>query len=995
VVGSVTVNVGGSLTIEDGCAVRFDQGALLQVSGSLTAVGTVSGLLFTRRDPLDEWKGIRFNSGSTGILADCVVEYVSNLGAGYGIRVDNSTVDLQNCTVRNSDSGIYAWKAIPSISGCTLEGNTTGLTFDEATAPLLTSTNTFQNNTVGVKFDRCTSVAVDNQIITGSQGIEGALLLKESGAFHLGPGNVITGNSWGLTVDIGSAPDAASLGNIPVAGNTNTGIQIRGGSTSGNVVFRDVGPGPDYRVTLRPVVAPAGTVTIDGGATLWFDPNVGLTVQGILDVAGSVDTVTLAGAMGDWAGVIFDGGDGLLRGCSILGATIFGTASGVHAINGASPAFEGCVIMGNSYGVNVFNATASFVNCTIAANDAYGIYLSGGATVTFGANLSEWNVIRWNGLSAPGRDFYNSTQDIAAPYVYWDSTDEAFIETRIFHEPDDPSRGRVTFAPWTDFAHSVAFGPPFTDVTPPALLAATDAQSAAWGDIDGDGDHDLFVGRAGLNRLFRNDTETFVDVTPVAFTDTSQTQQGAFADCDNDGDLDLFVANFDGASPIYRNDGGSWIKVWGEGHLWSIAWGDLEPDGDLDALGSSTTGSPSKIFRNDGSLPSWSGETIGLNAPRHSTFVDYNRDGNTDVVIAGSDGALSKVEFHQNDGTDFQLATTFSDHTSQRHYSTVAAADADGDGDLDVFAGGYAIQDHLLCSAPGDPEFCTPSALADTGLAISGSWADYDNDGRVDLYLTNEESPNRLYQNQGSNEFVDVAASLLAGASADDGGAAWADYDGDGDLDLFVAGFGSPNRLLRNDSANGNHWLQVDLEGVATNRFGFGSIIEVIAGGTSQIHEVSTGSGRCAQNSITAEFGLGTTATIDAVVVRWRSGGTQVVTSVPIDSRISIVETTGATDAIAVLPSAQLALGQSFPSPFRGSTRIGFGLPEASSVSLRVFDVTGRLVRVLRDGPMDPGRHTVGWDGRDSHGRAVAAGVYFYRFDAEDFRETRRVVRVR
>jgi hypothetical protein len=333
--------------------------------------------------------------------------------------------------------------------------------------------------------------------------------------------------------------------------------------------------------------------------------------------------------------------------------------------------------------------------------------------------------------------------------------------------------------------------------------------------------------------------------------------------------------------------------------------------------------------------------------------------------------------------------------TEPTSFSTTAWADQNGDGDLDVFVGGRGVTDVLVCNDEAFG-FCTPAALADTGLAFSSSWGDYDNDGRVDLYVTNEESPNRLYQNVGPNAFVDVAASLLANPGvSDDGGAAWADYDGDGDLDLFVAGFGSPNRLLRNDSANGNHWLQVDLEGVATNRFGFGSRIEVFAGGTSQIHEVSTGSGRAAQNSITAEFGLGTTAAVDSVVVRWLSGGTQVVTGVPIDGRITIVEATIPTDAFALLPPAELTLGQSFPSPFRGSTRIAFGLPVTSRVSLRVFDVTGRLVRVLRDGPMDPGRHTVGWDGRDSHGRAVAAGVYFYRFDAEDFRETRRVVRVR
>jgi hypothetical protein len=91
----------------------------------------------------------------------------------------------------------------------------------------------------------------------------------------------------------------------------------------------------------------------------------------------------------------------------------------------------------------------------------------------------------------------------------------------------------------------------------------------------------------------------------------------------------------------------------------------------------------------------------------------------------------------------------------------------------------------------------------------------------------------------------------------------------------------------------------------------------------------------------------------------------------------------------------ELSLGRGFPSPFRGVTRIGYGLPEETRVRLRVFDVTGRLVRVLLDGPAEAGRHAVRWNGRDSGGQAVASGVYFYRFDAGDFHATRRVVRLR
>ena len=903
VTAATLINHSGVLTVDPGCAVRFDANGKLEVSGTLNAIGGVSGILFTNRDPGETWAGIYFRHPSDGILSDCTIEQVAATGfEADAIRVDQTAVvTIQDCTIRNSDRGIRVYQGSgPTISGCTIENNDVGIRYDQVVSPTLTAANTWLNNTTGVHFVSCSgNPTVDNQTITGSPGIYGAIFVQNSGEFTLGPGNSITGNSWGLTIDFGSGPSAASAGNIPLVGNTNpAGIQVYGGGANAPVTWRDLGA--DFIVTATGLINVSGHLTIEDGVAVLFGFNIYLSVSGWITAAGDTQGIQFRpwDSTGNlpWSGIQFWVGDGAFTNCLFWGVRGFsGNVPALKIDGSSSVALEDVWITQNDGGILVNNgSTVSLERCQVTMNDDYGIRLQGtNATATFGSDLSEWNDVYGNGPL--GLDnLSNSTEDIVARYVYWGWEDETIIEATIYHEPDSPSLGLVTYEPWTDASHSIAYGTPFTDVTPAALLEPAAATGGAWGDYDGDGDHDLFVTGQGPNKLFRNDGGSFVDVTPaVVAADSVQSMEASWADFENDGDLDLFVANLDGLAKWYRNDDGTWtdhyygFAAWS---TWGSSWADVEGDGDLDHLIVEGVGS-ALLMRNEGDA-FWSYDAdFGPDTPRSARFGDFDDDGDPDLAIAGSHVGFAEVQFLRNEFLTFNVHDFFPGAPS-RQYTTVSSADSDGDGDQDFFVGGFEIPNLLVCFEDSvASELCTPPVFADSGRAASGAWGDFDSDGNVDLFLTNEESENQLLQNLGGNVFVDVAAGVVANQGiSDDAGASWCDYDGDGDLDVFVASLGGPNRLLRNDSTTSNHWFQVDLVGIVANRFGVGAKITVFTGGQQLVHEAGTGSGASAQNAITAHFGLGPATVVDSVTVRWTRNRTNTYGPFAADQRVTLTE---------------------------------------------------------------------------------------------------------
>jgi hypothetical protein len=342
-------NFSGTLEIEDGVTVKFDHDEYIRVNGTLNAVGS-SGILFTRYQPDDQWRGLQFQSGSGGRLRHCTIEYAN----------------------RSGNSAVYGNGAFPSIERCTLRNNYYGIYATDVTSPALDTANTIQDNEyAGVRFHQCTGPVITNQTITGHTAAYGAIYMTDTGEFTIGPGNTIGGvgqeNSWPVTIDAGSGPSLTSSGNIPASGNTHNDIQVTGGSSDGSVTWHQVGR--DYVVTGNPIISDGGALTIDDSVTVRFDSGTYLRVDGTLDAIGTGSILFTRYEPDDqWQGLKFyPGSGGILRHCTIEHAT-YSTGYGIYA-NDAFPDIERCTLRENDYGIYAYNVTSPVLDSANTIRD--------------------------------------------------------------------------------------------------------------------------------------------------------------------------------------------------------------------------------------------------------------------------------------------------------------------------------------------------------------------------------------------------------------------------------------------------------------------------------------------------------------------------------------------------------------------------------------------------------------------------------------------------
>jgi hypothetical protein len=321
-----------------------------------------------------------------------------------------------------------------------------------------------------------------------------------------------------------------------------------------------------------------------------------------------------------------------------------------------------------------------------------------------------------------------------------------------------------------------------------------------------------------------------------------------------------------------------------------------------------------------------------------------------------------------------------------------AWGDYDNDGDLDLYLTKMWAANRLIRNDGGGAfTDVTTTLLAYGASSMATAWVDVDNDGHLDLHVVNYNDTDRLFRSDGAGSFVDASDPPLN----DDGsgwGAAWGDYDGDGDCDVYVAN-GGENALYDNQMGELSHWLVVELEGTVSNRSAIGARVRIVADGMTQIREITSGSGNFSQNSLAAEFGLGDASVVDTLEVRWPRGLVERASGVAIDQVVQVTEGvwtgTGGENTVG----ARAILRGNSPNPFNPATLIQYELPSAGRVDLGVYDLSGRLVRVLVDGErLEAGKQTTPWNGRDDAGRAVASGVYFYRLEVGGEVLTRRMV---
>jgi len=455
----------------------------------------------------------------------------------------------------------------------------------------------------------------------------------------------------------------------------------------------------------------------------------------------------------------------------------------------------------------------------------------------------------------------------------------------------------------------------FTDVTRVAGFPEDLGRTrVAWGDYDGDGWEDLLLdGRM----LWRNLGDgTFRDVTSQAGLGSVASHGGVWADYDNDGDLD-FYANVRSASAndaLWRNDGdGTFTDVtFQAGEVYDdlptegVAWGDYDDDGfvdlyvanyesaSVDPSAELGIGTPDILYHNngDGTFTNVS-HRAGIELDnelcgRGVVWADYDDDGDYDIYVSNYRLDPNLLWRNEGDGTFTNVAADArvegygveDSPGSVRFGHTIGSdfGDYDNDGDMDLYVSNLAhprfimfSDKSMLMKNRGDGTFVDRwygSGIAYCETSSDASWADFDNDGDLDLYFTAvyEGRLSRLFRNVGRDRFEDATGET--GTAVDNGwGTGWCDYDHDGDLDLAV-GSGSGMRLLRNDG-NSNHWLQVELEGTWTNALAIGARVRVDAGGERQVRDVKAGRGTTSQDMLACHFGLGDHGGNVEISVRW------------------------------------------------------------------------------------------------------------------------------
>ena len=497
--------------------------------------------------------------------------------------------------------------------------------------------------------------------------------------------------------------------------------------------------------------------------------------------------------------------------------------------------------------------------------------------------------------------------------------------------PSPPPPPPPVFMPQTTFADiTVASGitHAFSIVTANATDPAQMGGGLSATDYDRDGDIDLYfvAGDGAPNALFRNDgNNQYSDVTAALGLDVIHLGSGpAFGDIDSDGDLDLFIGAVEG-QPFYlfRNDGNVFTNVTANSGLSitaantiSASFSDYDLDADLDLLlahwGNDPQPDTETLWQNNGdgtftsaSIPSGiAGQLItqtglpGLfDYSFASIFSDIDRDGDPDILLS-SDFRTSKI--FQNNGD-----RTFTDITDRnividRNGMGGAAGDFDNDGDMDWFVTSIFETSQEADPNPGNRLYrndgngvfadVTDSAgVADGGWGWAVCFEDFDNDGDLDIFHVNgweqvdprdAGGPNdytfdqvRYFESQGDGTFVEAAQAAGLIDTRQGRGVACFDSDRDGDLDLVLTNIDEvkPVVVYRNEYAGSNHYLSVKLNGNNANTDAIGALIEITDGNRTQIREIRASNHFTSQNPAEAHFGLGSATTVDMTIF-WPDG---------------------------------------------------------------------------------------------------------------------------
>ena len=538
--------------------------------------------------------------------------------------------------------------------------------------------------------------------------------------------------------------------------------------------------------------------------------------------------------------------------------------------------------------------------------------------------------------------------------------------------------------------------------------------SAAWGDYDNDGDLDILLTgqdaeQKPLTKIYQNDNGVFKDINANLID--VRYSSAACGDYDNDGDLDIALSGRSSVlltSKIYNNDSGQFSEIASGllGITWAeLAWCDYDNDGRLDLFlsGSAGKAATTKIYRNEilGFMDMGNMEIHAM-AGGPVAWGDYDNDRDMDLLLTGTDSSgTATTKVYRNDDTTF---TDILAGLTGVERGCADWGDYDNDGHLDILFAGQTETDSAVCQIYRN----TGNGFVNINAAMTGlyfcsvSWCDYDNDGDLDVLTTgsydyrlpdgsmNIGNPiSKIYRND-SGVFNDMGYRWLPEVNISS--AAWGDYNKNGTSDLLLAGstWGPPVSLVFQNLDFNNSWLDIKLLGITSNAAAIGARVYVkatINGKESWLMREITG-----RNGFVCHFGLGNASYVDSVKIVWPSGIEHHLAAFLVNQVLSFnEEMTGIFSSYINQNEPKiLMLYQNYPNPFNPSTKIKFTLPKPETVKIEVYNIIGQKIETLLNKHMPSGYHEVEFNVQN-----LSSGIYFYRIEAGEFQDVKKMVLLR
>jgi enediyne biosynthesis protein E4 len=502
-----------------------------------------------------------------------------------------------------------------------------------------------------------------------------------------------------------------------------------------------------------------------------------------------------------------------------------------------------------------------------------------------------------------GKKFLPETLGSGA--AFFDADGDGWPDILLINSKDWTPRGRKSFpALYRNNRDGT-----FTDITAGSGLdVEMYGIGVAIGDYDNDGRDDVYITALEGDHLFHNEGHgKFRDVTASSgIHNAAFGTSAAWLDYDRDGKLDLFVANYVQWTP--------------QGDLWCSLDGATKSY----CTPVSYKGASCKLYHNlgGGKFEDVS-QKAGIADPTSKslgvTVFDYNGDGWPDIFVA-NDTQPNKLYRNNKNGTfteeGMPAGVAFGEDGVARGAMGTDAADYDRSGRPDLLVGNFSNQMLGLYHNEGTGLFVDEAPSSAVGraslltLAFGVFFFDYDLDGYPDIFAANghiEEEigrvqpkvqykePPLLFRNLGKRRFENVTASMGPefNRAIVARGAAYADFDHDGDLDLLITTNHGPAYLYRNDGGNRNHWLSVRLVGTKSNRDGIGAVVRVESASGKQWSAVHSGGSYCSQSDLPLTFGLGSDPAVTALDIEWPSGAKQHLANLTANQFVTIDESKG------------------------------------------------------------------------------------------------------